>query len=855
MLRGMWDRWGSWLRRHRREALDLVALGLAFLLLRRLGIGVPMAAVLCAFGVAVIVPLRTARPQPGLLSEFLAGAPRIAIAVGVSGVVLHFWLIQPLGVLWFGVAWPLVAFVLRLDWPRIATWISRRFPSLSHPVRGEFARCALLLVIALFLMMGFEGRTLQGTSDAYWYALNLADMTAQVRAGIFPVFAGQTIFQFNGALCPIRVAPAFHYLGAILDTLTFHQLGIFALQNLLITLLGVGALFSAYLGLRALLPGRAWLAAGLATLYLSCPGVLGIAYNSDLYMSWTTAPLVPLVWFATVRSFQDGGRTGTLVLLAAALGLCWWGHSPIALWSVLFAAAAQAARLCVQWRTVFWPGTLAAAAVFLAIAAYPVGSVLFFPPEPGAHVDLFQRALAKAVVAFIHQTFPATFLPLSATGRADGDFQMGYSLWLVLGMILWSQCRSWRPATAIPLGLAAFLALLILPIPGLDLVLWSAVPTFVRNTTGNWAVPRLCIQLAAATVFVAAACESTRAATLGRSLFGSVVLLGCVWNLSEACRFIAGSWHLARAPESAVDMLRPENIQLTRYSYSMFPHYPDLPTTFTHGVTDPEMENRLLAKDSLVPIATDLNAALARAHLEKASAFRWDTVPSHSASASLEQAPRIEPGHSYLLEFEFARPDDIHGVLQIAGDHFLREYGLPEHGGPKSFGAGGEHAKVLPLSTTAGPEDLTVTFFPAEAAPAGAPEPAVGQVRFLSYDRADLPVRVESWMPYSARVQSPAAAWLETPRAFQTGYEARVDGKPAAIRESPDALVAVAIPKGASSVELAYVAPGGLRFLFWLSFLASVGTIAFGAVRWILPLLGGQTPEKASGSVASPSTP
>src|SRR5580658_1834228 len=150
MLKGMWDRWGAWLQRHRREALELVALGLAFLLLRRLGIGVPIAAVLCAFAVAVLVPLRAVSPRPGLLSEFAAGLPRIAVAVPVAAVVLHFWLNLPLAVLWFGAAWPVVACLLRLDWTGIARrtqhWIWVR-----DPLRGEALRCALLLLAALFL--------------------------------------------------------------------------------------------------------------------------------------------------------------------------------------------------------------------------------------------------------------------------------------------------------------------------------------------------------------------------------------------------------------------------------------------------------------------------------------------------------------------------------------------------------------------------------------------------------------------------------------------------------------------------------------------------------------------------------
>ena len=445
MLKGMWDRWVSWLQRQRREVLDLAALGLSFLLMRRLGIEVPLAAPLCAFAVAVLVPLRPAGPNPGLLSEFLAALPRVAVAVVLAGGVLHFWLNRPVGVLWFGAAWPAIACLMRMDWEAIGLWISGRrwFPSVAG---SEVVRCAVLLAAALLLMVGFARRTLHGTPDAYWYALNLADMVAQVRAGIFPVFAGQSIYQFNGALCPIRVAPAFHYLGALLDAATLHRLGTFELQNLLITLLGVAAIFTAYLGLRALLPSARWLAAGLAILYLSCPGVLGIAYDSDLYMSWTTAPLVPLVWFATVRSFEDGGRAGTMILLGSALGLCWWGHSPIALWSTILAGAAQAARLRVRWRTgIAWVPVLAGAAAFGAIAAYPIGSVLLFPPEPGAHVGMFQRAVAGIVSDFIRADFPATFLPLSVYGRDDRRLPAWLQPVGAALLLVWTQRRALRP--------------------------------------------------------------------------------------------------------------------------------------------------------------------------------------------------------------------------------------------------------------------------------------------------------------------------------------------------------------------------------------------------------------------------
>jgi len=200
----------------------------------------------------------------------------------------------------------------------------------------------------LWLMKGYATFTLEGAGDARWYATMLADMLAQVHAGVFPVWMGQSVTQFNGAIYPLRIAPGFHYLGALLDALTLRALGVVALQNLLVTAVGVATIFSAYFGLARLIPGRRWLAAALAFLFLACPGVLGMAYKSDLLMSWTTLPWVALAWFATIRSFRKPDSCPTMLLLGASLGMCWWGHSPIALWMTLIAAAAQAARLAAS---------------------------------------------------------------------------------------------------------------------------------------------------------------------------------------------------------------------------------------------------------------------------------------------------------------------------------------------------------------------------------------------------------------------------------------------------------------------------------------------------------------------------
>jgi hypothetical protein len=833
-------KWIVWVNKHRREVLDLAALALSLVLVQRFVAEMPVSAALCAFLVASLVPLRPFSGDPGPWREFLAAVPRRIAAVVVTGAFLRYMLGAPLDTLWFGAIWPIAGLIMVTDWRRASEQLrSNRW--IQNPVRQETLRSTLLFACTLWLMQGFFRSTLHGAADAGWYAMTLKDTVMQVRSGIFPIWTGQSIYQFNGAISPLRVAPAFQYLGALLDLITFRSLGIYSLQNLLLTLLALGGMVTSYLSLRTLLPDRKWLAAGLSVLFLSCPGVLGIPYNGDLYLSWTTLPLMPLVWFATVRSFQNQGKLETLVLLGAALGLCWWGHSPIALWSTFFAFVAQAVRMGVQWRDgIEWKAIFSSVGVFSAIAAYPIGSVLLYPAEPGYHADSFQLAGAGNIVDFLRETFPATILPISATGRSLGDFQLGYSLWALLLFSLWQQRGAWKWTSAVPLVCAGYLALLLLPIPGLVTALWTVMPAFLRNITGNWAMPRICLLLAAATVFGTAACAST-GDRRRRHTFSILVAIGCVWSLSEAEKFAAGSHRSLPAPESAVDLLRPENVQLTRYSYGFFPHFPG---TFTHSVANPELENCLLSADMSKTVAANTDAALTSGRLQATGDFHWRPIgqPNH---AELDQELRIEPGRFYLLKFDFANPDTIHGVLELQGKHLFREYGLPEHGGPLAFGAGGTHSNVLPLWTTSEQQYISASFFPTKPVSEDQPTLPVAHVQLFSYDRAALPVQVNNWIPYKAQVKSPVAAWLETPRMYQPAYVAWVNHHPAEVRKSPDSLVSVAVPAGESDVELVYVAPTGLKLLFWLSLSSIAAATAIGVIGGVRLLLTG-TPSEGS---------
>lgn len=715
-------------------------------------------------------------------------------------------------------------------WTSVALWIYRSLlrKVASRPGNGssENLRWIILALVGCWVLRGFARTALHGTSDALWYGTMLADMVQQTRHGIFPVWIGQSVFQFNGAIYPLRVAPLFHYLGGLLDLLTLQQLGVFALQNFLITVVGLAAVVSTYFAFRKLLSDHAWYALGLTILFIACPGVLGIAYNSDLYMSWTTLPWIPLVWYASVRSWQHDKRDPSLILLGLALGLCWWGHSPIALWSTLVAAVVQASRLLTTKITASEvKASFLAAGVFSVVAAYPIGSVLVFPPEPGVSASSFQRATAGTIAHFLREVFPATLQPLSSNGRQLSDFQMGYALWAAWIVGFWL-CRKARRLDAWMLwAVGSTLIILLTPWPGgLDERLWALVPAFVRDTTSNWVMNRLYLILAITLLTSFAISLGSALSRSGKpsKLANAAVAIACLWSLAETGKFVVGSREGARPEDKAEDALRPENVQVTRFAYLV---YPRLPATFSHGVVDPALEQRLLTRDG----ATTLLDAHQAAWSEGRPVTRATLKPRGDNPAWLvsPQPFVLEPGHRYLFRIEAPATAKLEGTLQFIGPSLFRQYSLPEYGEPLSFGWGANHRAIVPVWTTASAgEPMTIQFVP--TAPVGAPF----SYSIVEYNEANLPIALQSLLPFRERVNAPAPAVLETPRMYQPYYRATVNGSPAHTAKSPLGLLGVEVPAGVSEVEISYHPPLGLVCAFWTSIAGIAVSIAWVSLQF-----------------------
>ncbi len=691
----------------------------------------------------------------------------------------------------------------------------------------EVVRCLLLAVTALSLAHPYFSSRLIGAGDALWYHHLLADAVTQFRAGVFPVFVGQSDFSFNGAVYPLRAAPYYQYFAGLLDFVTGRSLSFFALQHLTVILSFLAGIFTAYFALVWIAPARRWSAATLAALYVLCPGVAGLFYAQDLYMSGMTLPWVPLACAALIRGFDDDSYT-PLIVLAVSLAALWWAHSPIALWVTLVAAVAQIAAFVrsgakspASRRAAF------GATLFTVLAAYPVASV-FLLRTPGETIVPYVMDRAE-LLREVRATFPFSLLPLDPAASALTHLQLGYSLWLaLLAAITGWFCRR-HLATGLLLGATGFLLLLVFPVPGFTHVLWFAFPETLVGMTLYWPMQRLYILIAALTIVCAQrilADFELPARPAARHALSFLALIGITWSAVETAKFIRKAHAQSDTVADSRRWAMPENIAIQRHTYGLLS---GRPAYFTHGVVDPRLELRLLDP-------TDHHLLASNYPSPSGNIFREEfggVIDANPGIINLRPTLTLVPGERSFLTFDFARPDTT-GVLQIIGPEFYREYVLPLSGERKAFGVGPEAEKSIALwTTTAAPQIVQLRFIPtAPGAIAGSYIP-FGRYRFASYNPADLPIRVDSLIPLRALVRSPSAALLETPRMSVPGYVATVNGAPVPVRKTPEGLVAFPVPAGASTVELRFAGPPFLRVAFWLSLMGWIG-----AATWLGARLG-----------------
>jgi hypothetical protein len=680
----------------------------------------------------------------------------------------------------------------------------------------------------LFALRTFLHNGIIGGSDSVWYTSVVADHLQQWRLGLWPVFVGQTRYAAIGTVLPLRVAPYLQHLTLALDFLTGRNLSPYLLFNIAVALSGAGGGLSAYLCLRPILGPRRLEALLLAVLYIWCPGVIGLPYTGQLFMSAMTMPFLPLVFAGVAQVFRRDDFSGW-AMLSVGCAACWLAHSPIGIWASASAAFALLVRWAggLGWNRRELARAAGAGALFAGLCGYVFVSVATLAAEPNAPLP------SETVVRNLRDFFPRMLLPVSHMAAEATDLQIG---WGLLATLLCAGAAAWgrRLPTARALSAVALLLLcLTLPVPGLTSLLWRLVPQAVVDATNAVPNQRLIAVLAACTVVLAA---SSLAAWRGRRRWALGFLgLAVAWSGFELREFLRRGTALQNTRERSESVLSAENLLPTRFSLGMLSYRNRF---FSHGFMDNELEQRLLAPDMASYIVTNVGA-IAPASDFGAKSGRGE-LPGRLAGSSLPGertwvtlSPRITvlPHRHYLLALDFG-DKDAPGVLVLAGAAFYRAYNLPVSGEAFAFGATPQSSWVLPLSSSRdSPLELSLSFSN------GAPGVDLAHFRnfaryeLIEYDPGRLPMRLKSLLPYVALVRSPSKGWYESFRYFTPGWTAKVNGRPAEVSRSPNGLIAVPVGAGESEVRLLYRPPAPLLASYWLTWATWAGLAAFLAVR------------------------
>lgn len=673
---------------------------------------------------------------------------------------------------------------------------------------------AVLLVYAPYLTLGL--RSSNASHDGYAYHVIVADALVQCRAGVFPVYVGQSAWRYNGGTYPQIQAPLLTTAACVLDGITARTLPAAGVLNALLVLAALGAAAGMYRTLLELSGGETWAASFLALAFVLCPGVLGLVLRLDMVMSLLALPFLPWVWLALWRIWNGEGWRASL-LLGASLALVLMGHPPIALWTAVALVVAGIAGLASTRRG--WI-TLPLGAVFaLLAAAWPLALAFVLGGNRAAQVgvaDDLWRSIDPQVAGQIAETvgseLPGALLPVGWLQGPYGNdmpaygpglpsawashawtpyLQLGYALWVALFFSVWWLRRARDRRLASLLVGVACVCLFLFPLPFVTALLWKSLPSFF-DITRAWPAQRLYPILASLAAGAGAVawggwCRTASGQTRRRmAVFG--VAMG-LWPMLEGLKFTSFALH------------RPVDLTVSRVENSAL-RFADLQMSAPRRMPlygDPILQQRVLRRNGVLQYDNATAVATRCAQAEP--------IPVRTAELV---ALVVEPGRRLAVCVR----SDTQVVLKAVGPDFLR-----------IGGADAGRLGVLPLWTsgTASQQVSLELQDPQSGARLSWPNAAL---RTVAYSPDELPVRVRSVFPYRVDLDVPRPGLrLETSRLCVPGYAARVNAHEVGVGCSDDGYVTLPLALGLNEVALDYIPPHAVRASFWVSLITLVATV------------------------------
>jgi len=698
-----------------------------------------------------------------------------------------------------------------------------RVTSITSPLfRSNLLPYLLLCLISTAIYAPFFSHNALGANDAQWYHAVLKDILLQYQQGIFPVYIGQTAFNFIGA--PVGMASGYAFLGVLLDIISLHKLTAIDIQHLMVIVIAAASIVSMYTVLYKLAPHMRWAAFLFAFFYVSCPAIIGTMSHFDAYRSFLSLPFIPILIYGLIRIYQKQ-KFIHILLVSMSLSLIWLAHPPVGFWASIFCGIFYLSMwftIKKGLRAIFLTGF-----IFLLLSAWQ----FIFTFSCHLQTDYLPQLLSYAdtVMVLLKQIIPGVFLPVNWSHEQMAPLQLGFALWFLLGMIVYT-LKYYTNALLRNLFLCiSVFFVLLYPIPFLTHFLYAHMPRVVENMTSQWPMLRLYFILAPLLLFAGfLALNDLSQKTDNKQRYIKIIFWLCIlalWSTIEVGKFTAFMFDSISTEKTTLWQL-PEN-------YLFVPSYGGTNTHWPEGSYDPTLETRLL-DSNLKPIPsfdnkiTVINKCLASNSKEDSvilkSKFPIENTPTRLKTIELLRFT-LDPKKHYATCFELIS-QYCPGIFHIEGLHHHTM--LYNQLGSYSSSQNNVTKQILLLSsftTETKPKSVEVQFI---ADPQSDKKAFVKFIRYgkTQYDNTNLPIHIKSIFPFIANVDAPFnRSYLETYRFYLPGYEAVVNHHQVKVLQSPNNTVLIPLEKGTNQITLNYIATPWVRISFYISLFSWIAAL------------------------------
>lgn len=571
----------------------------------------------------------------------------------------------------------------------------------------------------------------------------------------------------------------------------------------------------------------ALLFAGLGAFYFvgvsELPQREPIALRADVFQLGGLA-----LWFAGFAGPVLRRRSAWWLLLLLPGGwLLWNGRSPWLWWMIATATITVAVVALARWQRWFDPAQRGVE-ILLASAVLSAGLAhAWLRPNHGTRdIGLLETLGENTAHA------AEFFRLLSPEVDQPGDWQPGIGLWIVLGFLAVDFFRTRSVAAKLWFTVSLLPIFMIVRVPGVSEFLAGYAPPWLARVGGLTFTLRLMPTVAGllAVGWLVWLAGRPKPGKMARIAVRVVILLAVGWSAYEAVVIVRPAFGATASRTVTENRFRAENIVLERFAYDLIP----IPTYFSNGVTDPGLQARVL--DDLKRVRIDPGVTALRMEETGRTPLRLVCLPYEPPAPDwlrLGPSLTLAPGEHVLLRFEFDARQNYGGYLFMISDRGYREYALPESGLRRAFGTTAKASRVISLWNS-GPvaERYAFSFRRGPGCTLPSDGSLFANVFVSHYDAGRALVRVDSLMPYRMIAAMSWPGFVESGRVWLPGYEATVDGRPSAVKVSPEGLAMVPVGAGQHTVELRYRGTGELWVTWFLSAFSWFGLI--GSWLWRL---------------------